>query len=175
MFIHKGDLYVLAASTELGDLLIGKSDDGGKTFGTPTVLLRGSGRNRQAGVHKSPQNVVRYKVRIYETLEWGAGDQGYHAAMVMSCDENDDLLVAENWHLSAPVKYDRHWKGVPEGISSGTMEGTLTVFPDGKLYNVMRYDMSRLTPDRGLVIAYKVNDENPDAPLEFSHVIKIAV
>lgn len=173
MFIHNGDLYILAASTELGDLLIGKSEDGGKTFGTPTVLLRGSGRNRQAGVHKNPQNIMRYKGRIYETLKWGAGDQGYHAAMVMSCDENEDLLVAENWHLSEPVKYNRYWKGVPKGISGGNIEGTLTVFPDGKLYNVMRYDMSKLTPDRGLVVAYKVNDEDPDAPLEFSHTVKM--
>lgn len=32
----------------------------------------------------------------------------------------------------------------------------------------MRY----LRPDRGLVVAYKVNDEDFDAPLEYSHTIK---
>ena len=42
MFLHKGALYMLAVNTEYGDLLIGRSDDGGKTFGMPTVLLRGS-------------------------------------------------------------------------------------------------------------------------------------
>lgn len=71
MFIHKDELYVLSVSTKYGDLLIGKSADGGKTFGTPTVLLRGSGRKSQPGVHKNPQNIVYYKGRIYETLEWG--------------------------------------------------------------------------------------------------------
>lgn len=70
--------------------------------------------------------------------------------MVMSCNENDDLLVAKNWHLSEPIRYNRFWNGVPDGISNGNIEGTLVVFPDGKLYNVMRYDMSRLTPNRGL-------------------------
>ena len=37
MFIHKGELYMLSCSTEDGDLLIGKSTDGGKTFGAPVV------------------------------------------------------------------------------------------------------------------------------------------
>ena len=41
MFIHRGELYMLGCSTEYGDMLIGKSSDGGVTFGMPTVLLRG--------------------------------------------------------------------------------------------------------------------------------------
>lgn len=166
MFMHKGELYMLAESKELGDLLIGKSLDGGKTFGMPTIILRGSNCDREPGVHKNPQNIVHYKGRIYETLEWGCGDAGYFAPMVMSCDENEDLLNAENWRLSEPIKYDRTWENLPDGLSSGNIEGTLTIFPDGNLYNVMRYDMSRLTPDRGLILAYRVNDSDPDAPLE---------
>lgn len=109
---------------------------------------------------------MHYKGRIYETLEWGCGDAGFFAPMVMSCDENEDLLNAENWHFSEPIKYDRGWKNIPDGLSSGNIEGTLVIFPDGKLYNVMRYDMSRLTPDRGLILAYRVNDSDPNAPLE---------
>lgn len=46
LFLHKGDLYMLAVSTEYGDLLIGKSEDKGRTFTTPTVLLRGSSATR---------------------------------------------------------------------------------------------------------------------------------
>ncbi|MBO5837390.1 MAG: exo-alpha-sialidase [Oscillospiraceae bacterium] len=173
MFIHKGALYMLACSTEYGDLLIGRSDDGGKTFGMPTVLLRGSCKRNFAGVHKNPQNVVHYKGRIYESLEWGSWSLGYHAAMVMSCDENDDLLVAENWHFSYPVKYDPNWEGVAKGETQGNIEGTLTVAPDGKLYNIMRYTMDNLKPRYGLVLAYLVNTDDPDAPLTYSHAIKL--
>ena len=73
MFIHKGDLYMLSCSTEYGDLLIGKSTDGGKTFTAPVTLLRGSnGKDGNTGVHKNPQNLVYHNGRIYETLEWGS-------------------------------------------------------------------------------------------------------
>jgi len=172
MFIHKNELYMLSVSTEYGDLLIGKSIDGGKTFGTPTVLLRGSCSHTESGIHKNPQNMIYHNGRIYGTLEWGAWSTGGHSAMVMSCDENADLLVPENWHFSEPVKYNSHWADVPDGISHGNLEGTLVVFPDGQLYDVMRYDMRFLNPDRGLVVAYKVNDKDFDAPLEFSHTIR---
>ena len=52
MFEYQGDVYMLGCSTEYGDLLIGKSSDGGKTFTEPTVLLRGcNGKNDEVGVH----------------------------------------------------------------------------------------------------------------------------
>lgn len=172
MFIHKNELYMLSVSTEYGDLLIGKSVDGGKTFGTPVALLRGSGLMLENGIHKNPQNMMYHNGRIYGTLEWGTWHKGGHAVMVMSCDVNDDLLVPENWHFSEPVPYDCNWEGVPKGMSYGNLEGTLVVFPDGGLYNVMRYEMSTLRPDRGLILAYKVNEEDHDAPLAFSHAIK---
>lgn len=95
MFINKGELYMLSVSTEYGDLLIGKSTDGGKTFSAPVTLLRGSnGKKGYSGIHKNPQNVLCYKGRLYNTLEWGSWlDKGYfHGAMVMSCSENADLL-----------------------------------------------------------------------------------
>ncbi len=179
LFLHKGELYMLACSTEYGDLLIGKSTDGGKTFGTPSVLLRGSnGKNGNTGVHKNPQNVIIYNGRLYETLEWGAWENGetrgyYHASMVMSCDVDADLLDPESWHFTPPVKYDPNWPGTAKGESSGTIEGTLTVAPDGKLYNVMRYNIANSEPKYGLALSFLVNTEDPDAPLEYSHSIHL--
>jgi len=176
MFIHKGELYMLSVSTEYGDLLIGKSTDGGRTFCAPVALLRGAnGKDGSVGVHKNPENMLVYNGRLYGTLEWGswANKAYYHAAMVMSCDINDDLLVPENWSFSEPVKYDPTWEGVAKGISQGNIEGTLCVAPDGDLYNVMRYGISDCTPSYGLVLAYKVNTEDPDAPLAYSHAIEM--
>ena len=170
MFIHRGELYMLSVSTEYGDLLIGKSVDGGKTFSAPVTLLRGSnGKNGNDGVHKNPQNIVRYNGRIYETLEWGtwSNTDFAHAAMVMSCDENDDLLDPQSWSFTEPVKF-AHF--VPElsdmPMNPQMIEGTLAVSPDGKLYNHMRFGMG------GHSIVYKVNTDDPDAPLEFSRLMK---
>ncbi len=172
LFIHKGDVYMLACQTEYGDLLLGRSPDGGKTFDAPVTLLRGTGKGKEAGIHKNPQNIVHYGGRIWETLEWGSWGRGSHAAMVMSCDENADIMNPENWSFSEPVEYDESWEGVASGHSAGNLEGTLVVFPNGKLYNVMRYCMYNTTPNYGLVLAYEVNTDDPDAPLKYSHAIK---
>ena len=172
MFLHRGVLYVLACSTEYGDLLIGASYDGGLTFTEPTVLLRGSnGKNKQTGVHKNPQPVVEFEGRLYNTLEWGSWGAGYHAAMVMSADADADLLDADSWSFSAPLRYNESWEGVGKGKSNGTIEGCLAIGKDGKLYNVMRYDMTKLEPNYGLALRYEVNTADPDAPLRFDRAI----
>lgn len=172
MFIYEGALYMLSVSTEYGDLLIGRSDDGGKTFTEPTVLLRGgNGKNGEAGVHKNPQPLVEYNGRLWNTLEWGAWGRKYHAAMVMSAPLGSDLLDPESWSFSEPVKYDPEWKGVPKGESAGNIEGQLVVI-DGELHNVMRYSMDKLERKWGLVIDYKVNADDPEAPLEYVRCIE---
>lgn len=171
MFLFKGELYMLACSTEYGDLLIGKSCDGGKTFSAPVTLLRGSnGKRGNDGVHKNPQNVMFYNGRIYETLEWGTWDNKEygHAAMVMSCDENDDLLVPENWSFSYPKPFDPNFcdetKNLPK--NNMTIEGTLTVNTDGELVNVMRFGN-----DNGKALVYGVNTTDFDSPLEYKKLI----
>lgn len=169
MFIHKSELYMLAVSTEYGDLLIGKSVDGGKSFSAPVTLLRGSnGKKGYSGIHKNPQNIVYHNGRIYETLEWGSWlDKGYfHGAMVMSCDENADLLDPESWHFTLPVVHDPNWEGAAPDGRHGNIEGTLVTAPDGRLYNVMRYQ----TQAEKKILAFLVEDD-PDAPLRYSHAI----
>lgn len=171
MFICQGKLYMLSCSTEYGDLLIGASEDGGKTFGTPTVLLRGSCKCDVPGVHKNPQPVIEYKGRVWATLEWGAWARGFHAPMVASAPIDADLLNPASWCFTPPLPYDPNWEGVAEGPSTGCIEGCLVVAPNGELYNVMRYDMHKCTPNFGRVLAFHVNTENPEAPLEYDHAI----
>lgn len=174
LFLHRGDVYMLGCSTEYGDLLIGRSSDGGKTFGAPVTLLRGSnGKGGNTGVHKNPQPVVSFGGRLWCTLEWGSWGKGYHAPMVMSCDENADLLEPAAWHFTPPVMYDSSWPGVAKGESTGNIEGTLITAPNGKFYNIMRYDTTKTDPQYGLVLAYEVNTEDPDAPLAYSHAISL--
>lgn len=169
MFIHKGELYMLSCSTEYGDLLIGKSTDGGKSFCAPIALLRGSnGKNGNDGVHKNPQNIFTYAGRIYTSLEWGSWSNRVfsHAAMVMSCDENADLLSPESWSFSSPRNFLR---AAPEidyfSDTTMTIEGTVTEAPDGRLLNIMRFEKF------GYALAYEIDTENFDAPLKYSHLI----
>ena len=172
MFIHKGKLYMLACSTEYGDLLIGCSEDGGNSFSAPVVLLRGSCRTQFPGVHKNPQPVVEYGHRLWNTLEWGCWHQGGHAAMVMSADADADLMDPDSWRFTPPVPYDPAWPGTARGKSAGNIEGTLVEAPDGLLYNIMRYDMTHCVPNYGRALAYRVDTQNPDAPLQYSHALE---
>ena len=170
MFIHKGELYMLSCSTEYGDLLIGKSNDGGKTFSSPVCLLRGSnGKAGNNGVHKNPQNIVVYNGRIYNTLEWGTwhNKEYCHAAMVMSCDVNDNLLDPQSWSFTPPRKFDPNFAHEVSHLPYCTMtiEGTLVTDPENRLLNVMRFGGDRC------VLAYEVNTKEHEAILEYSHCI----
>ena len=172
MFIHKGELYMIGCSTEYGDLLIGKSTDGGKTFTEPTVILRGgNGKDGIAGVHKNPQPMVCHNGRIHGTIEWGSYSKPLspycHVAMVISCDENDDLLVAENWSITEPKKFEQSDHPALSEYPDFTMtiEGTLVVAPDKKLYNIMRTSVD------GYAMVYEVDAENHEAKLKFSRLM----
>ncbi|MBE6654375.1 MAG: hypothetical protein E7608_02810 [Ruminococcaceae bacterium] len=170
MFIHKGELYMLACSTEYGDLLIGKSVDGGKTFSTPVTLLRGAnGKNGSSGVHKNPQNLIYHGGRLWATLEWGAwANREYcHAAMMMSCGENADLLDPASWVFTEPRIFEHF---VPEledvKIPAMTIEGTPVISPDGKLFNIMRFGK------RGYALCYEADVTEPEKMLSYSYLMR---
>lgn len=169
MFVLNNDVYMLATSTEYGDLLISKSSDGGKSFSAPVCLLRGAnGKNGSEGVHKNPQNVLVYNDRIYTTIEWGSwSNKDYcHAAMVISCSIYDDLLLPENWSISEPRPFDRFCDELKnEPLCMMTIEGTLVTSPENKLLNVMRFGV------KGKALAYEVNTTNPEAQLTFYRTI----
>ncbi len=171
LFIYQNELYMLACSTEYGDLLIGKSVDGGKSFGEPSVLLRGSGgKNGEVGVHKNPQPVLEFGGRIWNSLEWGSWGRGYHAAMAMSAPIGSDLLDADVWTFSEPVKYEP--ENIPDlvGRTPGILEGCLVPFGK-KLYNIMRFQMQELNKNYGYAPVYEVNVDDPSAPHRFSYAM----
>ena len=133
MFIHRGELYMLACSTEYGDLLIGRSTDGGKTFSAPVALLRGSnGKEGYDGVHKNPQNVVLQKMQeLFQKGDFnmaiitivGAGMMG--SALAFPARENGNEVRLVGTHLDREIieackKTDQHPKfnkKFPAGLS----------------------------------------------------------
>jgi hypothetical protein len=156
---------MLSCSTEYGDLLIGKSTDGGKTFTPPVTLMRGSnGKNGNCGMHKNPQNFVYHNGRIYRSMEWGAwANKVYgHAAMVASCPVDADLLDPASWSFTEPMPFP-HTHPDFEGMSPYTMtiEGTLAFDPEGRFLNIMRFGKYHTA------LVYEVNTEDPEASLTY--------
>ena len=167
MFMHGGALYMIGCSTEYGDVLIGRSEDGGRSFGTPSVLARGSGgKEGNTGWHKNPQPLHIQGDRLYLPIEWGSWQNGEygHAAVVMSCPKDCDLLVPENWHFSEPRPFDYFTEELSDLEKPVmTIEGTLVTAPDGRLLNAMRFGKYQKS------LVYEVNTSDPDAPLSYSH------
>ena len=165
LFVHNRALYMLSCSTEYGDLLIGRSDDGGKTFSAPVCLLRGSnGKNGGVGVHKNPQNFYYRNGRVYRSLEWGSwANKDYcHAAMVASFAEDADPLDPESWSFTEPTPFPKDhpdFEGMP--AVTMTIEGTLTVDPKGRFLNIMRFGKYHKA------IVYEIDDNDPEAPLRY--------
>ncbi|MFZ4261499.1 sialidase family protein [Sphingobacterium sp. HJSM2_6] len=139
LFVHQGDLYFLGPDRHHGTVLIRKSSNAGKTWTQPT--------NRENGVlltgefHCAPMPVVSYAGRLWRpmetahgpVLEWGKR----YAAMVMSADENADLLNAKSWQVSNAVPYQSHYLS---GNFGGWLEGNFVVGKDQQLWNILRVD-----------------------------------
>lgn len=128
MFLHKGALYMLAMSTEYGDLLIGKSTDNGESWSEPKVLLRGAGCTGR-GWHRAPCTIIRANGRIYTSLEYGAWGKGGFASAVLSVSEDADLMQAESWTVS------NLWNDP----KIDAIEGNLVLSPDNEILNILRY------------------------------------
>lgn len=158
LFFHKNAVYMLSCSTEYGDLLIGKSLDGGKTWGCPSVIARGSCSSREDGFHKAPVPVVAAHSRLWSAVEYGCWAKGHYLNMLVSADENADLLNPDNWTITGPAEKN------PIIENPCAIEGNVVIAPNGMIVNILRYN-----PNQALIL--KADAMHPEKPLEFYKLI----
>lgn len=167
LFLHGGRLYMLACSTEYGDVLIGASDDGGYTWTPPTHLFSGSSSALSAGWQRTPMPIVRTHGRLFFSVDYGAWRQGGHSVGMLSVPEDADLLDSRNWACSDLIAYDPSWPGAPQGKSNGLLEGNLVMGKDGKLLDILRIELTPCSPSHGIAVALEADPERPEAALVF--------
>ena len=167
LFWHRGALYMLATSTEYGDLLLGKSTDGGRNWHTPTVLLRGACNRSGPGWHKSSGRVTEHAGRLWCAIDYGSHVLGTHASSLISVDVNADLLDPASWELTDPLDYNPDWPGASMGDNRGFIEGNAVVGPDGRMYNFLRYNIDRGRPSSGLAGMLRADEKDSGAALKF--------
>ena len=164
MFYHRDALYMLATSTEYGNLLIGKSMDEGQTWSRPVTIMTGAGSWSGKGAHKAPMPVITHENRIYTAIDYGSWSSGGHSSALLSIDADADLMTAGNWACTDFLPYDESWPGsVAKGMGGGGLEGNAVVGPDGEIYNVLRYTMAEF----GKAMILRGNKNDPEAPLAF--------
>lgn len=171
LFVHAGEVYMLCTSAEYGDLLVGKSIDGGKTWMNPTVLFRGTCHWKMAGWHKSAMPIIEHCGRLWTGIDYGSWCTGGHASCLLSVGIEDDLLEADNWSLTEPLSYDPKWSGSVDGDSRGFLEGNAVVMPDGGIANLLRYATDKGTPNCCLIPILRGNCENPEKQLSFEKYV----
>ncbi len=163
MFLSGGALYMLGCSTEYGDVLIGRSDDGGKNWTKPTVLLRGCCHPRQVGWHRAPMPVLIKDGRVMTDVQYGAWSEKVFCDAVLSAPADSDLLCADNWVCTELFDAREHISPLPEKIWGG-IEGNVIETPDGKIIDFLRF-----ADKTALILNY--DPENPEAEPTLDSVI----
>ena len=154
---------MLGCSTEYGDLLIGRSDDGGKTWGAPTTLLRGSCHCKEVGWHRAPMPILIKDGRVMTDVQYGAWPQKVFCDAVVSAPEDSDLLDPTNWVCTELFDAREHISPLPEKIWGG-IEGNIVAAPDGSIVDFLRF------ANRNALIL-KYDPKNPEAEPVLDSVI----
>lgn len=169
LFCHRDILYILGLTTEYGNIQIACSKDEGESWSAPVTLFYGSNNScKYGGFHRAPMQVNAYNGRLYTSCEYGCWEMGSHLPAVISIDENDDLMNAENWVCSEFLCFDGVWKETANGKQFDTIEGNIVRGPDGNLYDYLRWTM-------GNYLRLKVDENDLEKPLEFSGIFKAPV
>lgn len=138
LFFHRGALYLLGTRCEYGDMLIRRSDDGGKSWTIP--IDEKTGLLARGQFHCAPMPVIEHDGRLWRGMEDAEGPGGWghrFRAFMLSIPVDADPLDAANWTFSNRIGRTAEWLG---GTFGGWLEGNAVVTPDGKLVDILRVD-----------------------------------
>ena len=165
LFVHRGALYIMGPTSHYGSLVIRRSDDGGRTWTTPSDAAHGL-LSDDGHFHTAPVPVVVHDGRlwraaedIYPTLAWGKNFR----AFVISAAVDADLLRAENWRMSNRLAFDPAWF---KGGNPGWLEGNVVVTPSGGLVDILRVNS---TPRHGVAAVVQVSKDGKTVSFDPEH------
>ena len=166
LFTDRGALYMLATATEYGDLLIGRSLDGGYSWSEPSVLVK-AGAYGPGGPHRAPMPVLRHKGRLWTGIDYGSwGLCGGHDTAALSAPEEADLLDPASWTFTPPLPFDESWTGRDvSGSRPSFLEGNMVAAPDGRIFNLPRFNSPGAVPNYGYTFLLEADTEDPGASL----------
>jgi hypothetical protein len=133
LFVHKENLYLFGCSHLYGNLIIRRSQDGGKTWTEPKdsqtgLLLKGNYHTAPCPIQIHQGKIWRAFELVTDTRQWGNFD-----AMIGSVSVDADILDASQWVYANPFPYNKQeWRG------STFLEGNVVLSPEQKILNILR-------------------------------------
>ena len=127
LFMHQGSLYLMGNRNWLGDVVIRRSLDGGRTWTEPAdgqsgLLLPGR-------YHTSAVPLVVHQGRIWRAMEnsqfVGEKRDWQTSALMMSAPVDSDLLKAASWRVSDEIVSPAGYNNWREGNAVATPEGEM--------------------------------------------------
>jgi hypothetical protein len=133
LFVHRQKLYIIGTSKKRGDVIIRRSDNGGRSW---------TGTSEESGIllsdskyHCAPVPVLVHNGRIWRAFEDYSGKWGISfMPLVISADLSSNLLKPESWTVSNKLTWG-NWEPY-----TGWLEGNMVVTPEGTLVNILRVD-----------------------------------
>ena len=175
LFVRGNRLYMLAVSSEYGDLLIGASDNEGRDWTLPTVLFRGAASPHERGLHRAPMRLWEANGRIWTDVEYGAWEKHEMNNAVLSApDDAADYTDPAVWSMTEFWRYaDFAAKAEPEQLVSGCVggiEGTVISAPDGTLYDFLRYAQKKC-----LLLKINSTPMQPEGVLSYAGLVTLDI
>ncbi len=137
IFSHRGKAYQIGTQKHHGRLVVLRSDDGGRTWTTPTDadsgLLVDSGE-----YHTAPMPMLVHNGRLWRAMEDASGGKLWglrYMPMVISAPLEADLLKRSSWTLSNALHGDVKWL---DGQWGGWLEGNAVLTPEGHVVDILR-------------------------------------
>jgi hypothetical protein len=149
LFIYNDAVYLIGTSKAYGNIVIRRSEDGGRTWTTPNTkdngILFDNGK-----YHCAPTPVVVHNGRIWRAFEENKPDADPLVKVplttfMISAPANADLLNAESWRRCNTIRGDRLHGGQ-------WFEGNAVVSPTGELLNILRTNYGGKLPEKAAVI-----------------------
>jgi hypothetical protein len=129
LFLHRDGLYIFGVTHEYGQIVIRRSNDGGRTWSNPTDNHSGL-LTEEDRYHCAPVPVALHNGRIWRAFERAQGPRPAWSSLVVSAAAEADLLKAESWCFSEPLPH--LWS------LSQWIEGNAIVSPQGEVLNILR-------------------------------------
>lgn len=172
LFYHNGKLYCCGEGGST--LLLGCSEDEGKTWSAPVRLMQGARRDYQ--IHKSATPFVVHEGRIWCAVEFGSWKMWCYYHMLLSAPADSDLMNPENWVFTEPAKVELGDVDIDSEAITGA-EGNAVAMPWG-ICDVLRIDPKddahRNSSDvYNIALVRRGDAKNPEAPLVADRVVKM--